>query len=213
MIIFKKWFIVLLSIAVIFVLYFIITHFISQNEYNLREGLPAGDEIEGWNTYSDEELGISFSYPSDWGNVSSNILEKGTCDVNNIINDPCSSIGLKFSNFNEIKFIMTSSLFIDSPNPRGGSLLDIEYSKGRDGSHFLCLEERGECYFYENNNNVEILKFTLKQDEVSEIGVQRAGLYYFIKSHSEIFPKVTVYFSELNNNFSDRLINSIKFID
>ena len=167
----------------------------------------SSDPTANWKTYTNKEIGISFKYPSEWGELETReelCLPEGG-PVREYQNQPCVHIQIFTPAIDKAAFLVTQSeLFIKYGPGRGaywGDRFSIsaEYS-GVTPEKFIdnyCVAEGPySCVKQTNQNNVSYIK-SLEDEKVIES--RRKALYYFISHPTSPFPMLLW----SNQNFLD----------
>lgn len=190
---------------------------------------PAPADGNGLKTYKDEEIGVAFEYPEEWGTIEAEREEVCTpglegpfgseeaAEEKRATGDPCISIylGTSDSGFHRSLplafFYAQTPLFAKYQPGRGGNWTGaVSQIKSASDIENYCVGVEN-CSVYTNTHGIRIAK---KFENTEGMG-SYWGWKYFIVSPHQFFPVIIVGSSgaidDPKHQDFDALVNSIQF--
>ncbi len=132
---------------------------------------PKSDIPEGFKEYKNEELGLKFNYPKDWGTVTVAKKYRFRAEYENV-----KSNFIEFSNLKDLYLVISPTSLdikpIGTDSPLAAEETETTFEKARtepwDGSIFLINQPDAYLQFYWNGMNDEIYL-----DGVKKVNLQR----------------------------------------
>ena len=140
-----------------------------------NNGISSCDEAkttkEGWKIYCNEDLGFSFEYPEEWGNVDFGYAS----DVGTVKN---GIFGGGFSKMLSSPGVVFGGSSIDNYPSRGSSFDDFKYYLGQNGTFLLYFPASGQNKGFEFTINKTI---TIKDGEKALVIYGQEGYNFYSK--------------------------------
>lgn len=194
----------------------ICTKFDTGTNFNTRKEIGSTD-ISTWSTYTNDEMGLTFQYPSKFGSISA-LREKGCLIDESNQKDPCEHISLYFPDLGNTSIFLSSStpLYIQNPPGREGywgdearNIITQESIKNRCDQDGLI-----DCKVYTNATGTLVAKTT---NSFCGIGCDGPITLYYVKSKSDLYPGIVISAERLRKIDSvekifDQIVDTLDFI-
>lgn len=177
-------------------------------QFEQKPTTPKPTPVSDTSTYTNTDLGISFSYPKAWGNVIQE-TEKGCFYSSSKVG--CDNIKFAFQYHKDFVFSSASNSFLKDPNPRGGSFLDTFFIKSQaDITNFCANRDTASCEVTTNKNGAMYVKALLKS--CSEVACEtNAYLYYYMKLSSKTFSGIA-FGMQPGDKEAMAVVDTVKFV-
>jgi hypothetical protein len=164
-------------------------------------------------SYRDETLGLTFDYPSDWGEVTVND-EKGRCSQDYALDD-CNFRTLIFKDISSQAIFLSAETKGHQDNPIGRGAFWGDVAGSITSDYLSSCEQRNNCSIVKNSNDVSFIVYEANPPP-EEMGYQPERYYvhnpdnqYYglvLSSH-----RINSQSPENNRMFKEIVIDSFKF--
>jgi len=164
-------------------------------------------------TFRDETLGLTFDYPSDWGEVTVND-ERGSCSQDYALDD-CNFRSLLFKDISSQAIFLSAETKGHQDNPIGRGAFWGDMAGSITFNYLSLCEQRNNCSIVKNSNGVAFIMYEADPPP-EEMGYQPER-YYVHNPDSQYYGlvlsshRINSQSPENNRMFKEILINSFKF--
>lgn len=157
---------------------------VGEGVYVVPVFIPSENKLLDLTTYTDEVVGIQFSYPSEWGVVTVND-EKGSCD-SSYTDDDCNFRTYLFSDLGEASVFMVAETSGHHLNPVGRDAFWGDQAGSVGKTYATDCEKDQSCSLVENSNGLVLSKYDSDPMTAGGIGYIPER-YYLYNPNSEYY--------------------------